>query len=255
MLTTAIASQKGGTGKTTTAISLAAGLAHKGKRVLLIDMDSQANASKVLLHQYQQLKPEGTVVATMLQKQPLQIYPTTIPTLYIVPSNYLLSNTDIQFAQDRNENEYQKAQRLKSQLDPLQGYFDYVFIDCPPALSWLTVNAFTAADEVIIIVSPGYFELDSIGQISDTISATMQAYNPHLRLRGLLFTMTDSTINTANSYALLKRLYGEGLLQTTIPRNTDLRDAHFSKVDIFRYNPAARGAVAYSRLLEELYGL
>lgn len=255
MLTTAIASQKGGTGKTTTAISLAAGLARKGKRVLLIDMDSQANASKVLLRQYQQLKPEGTIVATMLQKQPLQVYSTAIPTLYIVPSHYSLSNTDIQFAQDRTENEYQKAQRLKLQLELLQDYFDYAFIDCPPALSWQTVNAFTASDEVIVIVSLGYFELDSIGQISDTINATRQAYNPHLRLRGLLFTMADSTMNSTNTYAVLKRLYGEGLLQTIIPRNTDLRDAHFNKVDIFGYNPAARGTVAYSRLLEELYRL
>ncbi|SRR6266566_606419 len=129
--------------------------------------------------------------------------------------------------------------------------FDYVFIDCPPALGWLTLNAFTASDEVI--VSPGYFELDSIVQISKTIAETQRQFNPRLQLRGLLFTMNDSTVNTMNSLTILRKMYGDRLLQTIIPRNTDLRDAHFSKQDIFRYNPHTKGAVVYARLIEELY--
>ncbi len=143
--------------------------------------------------------------------------------------------------------------RLKHQLDQVKGNYDYVFIDCPPALGWLTLNAFTAADEVIVIVSPGYFELDSIVQISKTIAEVRKGYNADLQLRGLLFTMSDPTVNTANSLAILRKMYGNQLLQTIIPRNTDLRDAHFSKQDIFRYNPSAKGALAYARLIEELY--
>lgn len=143
--------------------------------------------------------------------------------------------------------------RLKRQLEQIKGEYDYVFIDCPPALGWLTLNAFTAADEVIVIVSPGYFELDSIVQISKTIAETQRQFNNHLQLRGLLFTMSDPTVNTANSLTILRKMYDGQLLQTIIPRNTDLRDAHFSKQDIFRYNPHAKGAIAYARLIEELY--
>src|SRR6266516_587568 len=249
MLTTAIASQKGGTGKTTTAISLSAGLTHKGKRVLLVDMDSQANSSKVLLPHYQHIRKEDTVHRTILQRQPLPIHETPIKNLWIAPAHILLSNTDVELTTAMDHREA----RLKRELDPVKGDYDYIFIDCPPALGWLTINAFTAADQVIVIVSPGYFELDSIVQINKAIAETQRFYNPGLQLRGLLFTMSDPTVNTVNSLALLRRMYGDQLLQTIIPRNTDIRDAHFSKQDIFRYNPSAKGALAYARLVEELY--
>jgi len=245
----AIASQKGGTGKTTTAISLAAGLTHKGKRVLLIDVDSQANSSKALLPDYQHIRKEDTVHRTILEQEPLSIHPTAVKNLWIVPAHILLSDTDMQLTMAKDHRET----RLKRQLDQVKGNYDYVFIDCPPALGWLTLNAFTAADEVIVIVSPGYFELDSIVQISKTIAETRKDYNPDLRLRGLLFTMSDPTLNTINSLTILRKMYGNQLLRTIIPRNTDLRDAHFSKQDIFRYNPLAKGAVAYAHLIEELY--
>jgi chromosome partitioning protein len=246
---TAIASQKGGTGKTTTAIALAAGLTHKDKRVLLIDMDSQANASKVLLPNYQHVRKEDTVHRTILEQEPLPIHQTPVKGLSIAPAHILLSDTDMRLtvAMDHRE------ARLKRQLDQVKSEYDYIFIDCPPALGWLTLNAFTAADEVIVIVSPGYFELDSIVQISKTIAEVKRGYNPGLVLRGLLFTMSDPTVNTANSLTILRKNYGGQLLQSIIPRNTDLRDAHFQKLDIFRYNPAAKGALAYARLIEELY--
>jgi chromosome partitioning protein len=156
-----VASQKGGTGKTSTSISLAAGLAHKGKRVLLIDIDSQANSSKVLLHHYPKLSKEQTICSTILERQPLSIHPTHVENLSIVPSHILLSNTDIELttAVDHRES------RLKNELDRLKDRFDYVFIDNPPALGWLTLNAFTASDQVLVVVSPGYFELDSLVQL------------------------------------------------------------------------------------------
>ncbi len=248
-IVTAIASQKGGTGKTTTAIALASGLTHKGKRTLLIDVDSQANASKVLLPHYQQIPKDETVYRTIIERELLPIHQTSNPNLSIVPAHILLSDTDMQLTVARDHREA----RLKNELDRVKGKYDYVFIDCPPALGWLTLNAFTSADQVVVIVSPGYFEVDSIVQISKTIAETRRNYNPGLQLRGLLFTMSDPTINTSNSLQILRKMYGNQLLQTIIPRNTDLRDAHFSKKDIFRYNPSAKGAIAYARLIEELY--
>jgi chromosome partitioning protein len=249
MLITAIASQKGGTGKTTTAISLAAGCARRGARALLVDVDSQANASKVLLPNYQQIRKEDTIHRTILQQESLPIHDTAIPGLQIVPAHILLSNTDVELTTAIDHREA----RLKRQLDQVKQNYDYIFIDCPPALGWLTLNAFTAADQVIVIVSPGYFELDSIVQISKTIAEVQRHFNPSLQLRGLLFTMSDPTVNTVNSLTILRKMYPNQMLHTIIPRNTDLRDAHFAKQDIFAYNPAAKGANAYARLIEELY--
>ena len=246
---TSIGSQKGGTGKTTTSIALASGLAHKGKRTLLIDMDSQANASKVLLPNYTQLSKEQTIYNTIIDVGPIPIHSTSNPRLSIAPAHILLSDTDMQLTMARDHREA----RLKNALDEIKDSYDYVFLDCPPALGWLTLNAFTASDEAIVIVSPGYFELDSIVQIKKTINEVKRFYNPTLQLRGLLFTMSDPTVNTSNSLAMLRRMYGSELLKTVIPRNTDIRDAHFKRQDIYTYNPQAKGAIAYAHLVEELY--
>src|SRR5215212_9883835 len=148
-----VASQKGGVGKTSTAISLSAGLAHKGKKVLLIDIDSQANSSKVLLPNYQEVKPAQSIYATIIDRQALPLRLSTIPQLDIVPSHILLSNTDVKLTTAIDHREA----RLKHKLDAIKAHYDYVFIDCPHALSWLTINAFTASDQVLITVSPGYF--------------------------------------------------------------------------------------------------
>ena len=143
--------------------------------------------------------------------------------------------------------------RLKRELDQIKHTYDFVFIDCPPALSWLTLNAFTASETVIVVVSPGYFELDSIVQLNKTIEEVKEFFNPSLQLAGLLFTMSDPTINTSSSLSILRQMYGNALFETIIPRNTDLRDAHFNKQDIFSFNPQAKGAAAYNKLIEELY--
>lgn len=243
-----IASQKGGTGKTTTSISLSAGLAREGKKVLLIDVDSQANSSKVLLHNYTAIAAEDTIYSTILNRKPLIIHKTEVPNLDIVPSHILLSNTDVELTTAKDHREA----RLKRELDTLKKNYEYVFIDCPPALSWLTLNAFTASDKVIVVVSPGYFEVDSIAQLSKTISEVKEFFNPNLQLGGLLFTMSDPTVNTASSLRILRELYGAALFTTIIPRNTDLRDAHFKRQDIFSYNPHAKGAAAYKKLIQEI---
>lgn len=246
-----IASQKGGVGKTTTAISLAAGLAHKGKKVLLIDIDSQANSSKVLLPNYQEVKPEQSIYTTIIERQALPIHHSSIPNLDVVPSHILLSNTDVKLTTAIDHREA----RLKHKLEPVKGQYEYIFIDCPPALSWLTINAFTASDKVLITVSPGYFELDSIVQISKTIQEVCEYFNSAIQIAGFLFTMSDPTINSETSLKILRQTYTDSVLKTIIPRNTDMRDAHYHKMDIFSYAPVSKSAQAYTRLLVELFNV
>lgn len=246
-----IASQKGGVGKTSSSISLAAGLARKGKRILLVDIDSQANSSKVLLPNYTQIQKNQTIYATILERSPLPIHETVIPNLHIVPSHILLSNTDVSLTTAIDHRE----ERLKRELDAVRDRYDYVLIDCPPALSWLTVNAFTASDKVIVVVAPGYFELDSIVQISKTLKEVRELFNPSLELAGFLFAMADSTVNSRTSLQILRQTYTGSVLNTVIPRNTDLRDAHFNRQDVFSFNPKSPAALAYTKLIGELFDL
>jgi chromosome partitioning protein len=243
-----IASQKGGTGKTTTSLSLSAGLAHAGKKVLLIDIDSQANSSKVIVDDYSALPSEQTVFTTILEKNPLPIIKTNIEGLDLVASHILLSNTDIELtiAMDHRE------ARLKTQLDKIKNDYDYIFIDCPPALSWLTLNAFTASDKIIMVVSPGYFELDSIIQITKTLEQVKSNFNPDISLLGLLFTMSEPTKNSKSSLSILRDTYGDAVFEAVIPRNTDLKDAHMAKQDIFSFAPKSSGAMAYIKLIKEI---
>ena len=246
-----IASQKGGVGKTTTSISLAAGLAQRGKKVLLVDIDSQANSSKVLADDFSQLRAEQSIYATIIERSPLPIRPSSIPNLDIVPSHILLSNTDVKLTTAIDHREA----RLKTELDKVRDAYEHVIVDCPPALSWLTINAFTASDKVLIAVSPGYFELDSIVQISKTIQEVREYFNPAIQLAGFLFTMSDPTVNAKTSLRILRQTYTDAVLKTIIPRNTDIRDAHFHRKDIFTYAPHSKSAKAYERLLVELFAL
>src|SRR5205085_11860462 len=139
--------------------------AREGNTILLDDVDRQANSSKVLLHNYTAIAAEDTIYSTILNRKPLTIHKTEVPNLDIAPSHILLSNTDVELTTAKDHREA----RLKRELDTIRSKYDYVFIDCPPALSWLTLNAFTASDKVIVVVSPCYFELDSIVQLNKTI--------------------------------------------------------------------------------------
>src|ERR1051326_4501322 len=248
-MTIAIASQKGGTGKTSTSISLAAGLARKGKRVLLLDLDSQANSSKVLLPNYVDIGKEETIYETIINCNPLNIRSTNVQNLDIVPSHILLADTDVELTTAIDHREA----RLKNELDKVKANYDHVFIDCPPALSWLTVNAFTASDGIIVVVSPGYFELDSLVQINRTLQKVQRFFKPDLKLRGYLYTMSDSTRNSGISLQILRQTYTNKVFHTVIPRNTDLRDAHMNQKDIFSYSPTSNAAQAYTRLIEEMF--
>jgi chromosome partitioning protein len=244
-----VASQKGGVGKSSTSISLSAGLAHKGQKVLLVDIDSQANSSKVLLPDYQKIPKEETIYQTILQRAALPVHQTTVAGLDIVPAHILLSNTDVELTTAKDHREA----RLKNQLNQIKENYDHIFIDCPPALSWLTINAFTASDCVLVVVSPGYFELDSIVQISKTIEEVQEYFNPDLELCGYLFNLSDPTINSRTSLQLLRQTYTDRVLKTVVPRNTDLRDAHFNKKDVFSYAPNSSAANAFNKLIEELF--
>jgi chromosome partitioning protein len=244
-----IGSQKGGVGKTTTSLALAAGLAHKGKKVLLIDVDYQANSSKVLLPDYQRLDVQDTAYATILERKPLTVHKTAIPSLEIVPSHILLSNADLTLITALDN----RAQRLKIQLEKVRGMWDYILIDCPPSIGWLTLNAFTASDKIIVVVSPGYFELDSIVQIDKTIMKVKEEFNPSLELLGMLFNLSDNTNATTASLQLLRQTYPNKVFRTIIPRNTDLKEAQLSKKDIFTFNSKANAAIAYQKLVSELF--
>lgn len=246
-----VASQKGGTGKTTSSISLSAGIARKGKKTLLVDIDSQANSSKVLLPDYQKIEVNQTLYATILERKPLVIHKTSVANLDIVPSHILLSNTDVELTSAIDHREA----RLKTMLDKIKRKYEYIFIDCPPALSWLTINAFTASERALVVVSPGYFELDSIVQITKTVKLVQEDFNPELKVLGFLFTMSDPTVNTRTSIQVLRQTYTSSVLNTIIPRNVDLKDASFNKKDIFEQNPKSKGALAYQKLIRELFDL
>ena len=246
----AVATQKGGTGKTTTSISLAAGLARfHDKKVLLIDIDSQANSSKVLISNYQRLEEDQTIWATIINRDPLPIHPTSIQNLDIVPSHILLSNADVELTTAKDHREA----RLRYQLEPIRDKYDYIFIDCPPALGWPTINAFTASDKVLAVIEPGYFELDSIVQLNKTLEEVKNIFNPELGLLGFLFTKSDSTINSRESLKLLRQAYTHKVCKTIIPRATALKNASFNKQDIFAYEPDSKAAHAYERLIKELF--
>jgi chromosome partitioning protein len=246
-----IGSQKGGVGKTTTSLALAAGLAQKGKKVLLIDVDYQANSSKVLLPDYQKLDTQETVYATILERKPLTAHKTAIPNLEIVPSHILVSNADLTLITALDN----RAQRLKIQLEKVRGLWDYILIDCPPSIGWLTLNAFTASDKIIVVVSPGYFELDSIVQIDKTIAKVKEEFNPNLEMLGMLFNLSDNTNATTASLQLLRQAYPNKVFRTIIPRNTDVKEAQLSKQDIFTFNSKANAAIAYQNLMKELFEL
>jgi chromosome partitioning protein len=244
-----IASQKGGVGKTTTTLSLAAGLARRGRKVLVVDIDSQANSSKVLLDDYMTLSKEETNYETIINKKPLPIREAKRQNLYVSPSHIYLSETDIRLttAMDHRES------RLKDRLDEIKVNYDDILIDCPPALSWLTINAFTASDSVLVVISPGFFELDSIFQINERLRETQNLFNSKLKLLGYLFVMSEPTNNSKISLQMLRQTYGDRVFKTTIPRAVDVRDAHLNKMDIFEYNEKSKVSIAYDKLINEIY--
>ena len=258
-----IANQKGGVGKTTTTLTLASILARKGKRVLVIDSDPQANLSLILASGRQYTEPEHeTYYATIIHEEPLKIYKTYLKNLHIVPSSILLSSADKELALKDGFREI----RLRNAIEDLGQTYDHIFIDCPPALGWLTINAFSASDKVLITCSPGKFELTGLKQLDKTIDMIrMKKYNSDLEVAGYLLTMSDSTNTSLDTKEFLMATYPEKTLRTVIPRGNIMKDALTDEVDVFTYmernkmnlssinvQNKAKAALAYLQLSLEL---
>ncbi|MFC1477866.1 ParA family protein [Candidatus Margulisiibacteriota bacterium] len=244
----AVVNQKGGVGKTTTTINLGACLAHEGCRVLLIDMDPQGNTTsgvgidtdKLESTIYQVLAGQTTVIDT--------IHPTAVDNLHILPADQDLAALEIELAQDED-----KAHFLKNSIKDLAEVYDYILIDCPPALGVLTINALTAAEKIIIPLQCEYFALEGLSRLLSTMQMVKKGLNPDLKMEGILLTMFDSrTTLSSDVEQEAKKHFGDKIFNTFIPRNVRLSESPSYGLPIIRYAPSSKGALAYKNLAKEI---
>ena len=253
----AVASQKGGVGKTTTSVHLASGLPlFHNKKVLLIDMDSQANSSQTLLPEHRNLTQEQTIWAIFNEDDEndedveLPIYKSNVDGLDIVPAHLNMSDTDVKLGASQH---ISPNTILRDKLARVQDNYDHIIIDCPPALSYLTVNAFVCADEVLVPISPGFYEVYSLAKINNTMKRVRKV-NPKLSFKGILLTQSDDTNATRETVDAITAVIPDGLLKTRIPRNTAMRDAGFRRMTVYEFKPTAPSAGAYQKLIREIFG-
>ncbi len=242
-----IANQKGGVGKTTTSVNLSAILAKKGKKILLIDADPQGNATSgigmdkdIELSTYDLLVGDQPAV-DIIQK-------TEIKNLSICPSNLNLAGAEVQLVSMMS-----REQRLKEKLQEVKDEFDFIFIDCPPSLGLITLNAFTASDSVLIPVQCEYFALEGLGQLINTVELVKKHLNKDLYIEGALLTMFDIRTNLSNQVVKEVNKYFENkVYKTVIPRNVRLSEAPSYGMPISVYDPRSKGAKAYEKFVKEL---
>ena len=244
-----IANQKGGVGKTTTAVNLAAALSMLGNRVLLVDCDAQGNASSGTGILTQELSSH-LYHALLGEKTPQEVIcPTPFNSLDVLPSNRDLVGIEMEIAgADARE------KILKNTLGKIEGY-DYFILDCPPSLGLMTINAFTAADSVIIPLQCEYYALEGLSQLVQTIRLVKHNFNPQLHIEGLLLTMYDGRMRLTFQVAREVRTHFRDIVyRTTIPRNVRLSESPSHGKPIFAYDPRSKGAEAYLALAREFLG-
>lgn len=241
-----IANQKGGVGKTTTAVNLSTVLAKKGRKVLIIDADPQGNATSGLgVNKEQKFSVYDVLIEDIEIENTLQR--TTVKNLDLCPSNINLAGAEVQLVSMENR-EY----RLKEKIDVIRDEYDFIIIDCPPSLGLTTLNAFTASDSVLIPVQCEYYALEGLGQLINTIELVKKHMNKSLYIEGALLTMYDVRTNLSNQVVKeVKKYFNNKVYKNIIPRNVKLSEAPSYGMPITLYDPRSKGAKSYEKFAKE----
>ncbi|HTL70587.1 MAG TPA: ParA family protein [Candidatus Eisenbacteria bacterium] len=243
----AICNQKGGVGKTSTAVSLASALALDGHKCLLVDLDPQGNATSGL--GVDKKSVERSVYHTLLESAPLQeiLLPTCVPNLFVIPANEHLSGTEVELV-----SELGREGKLKKAFSQLDSSFEFVIIDCPPSFGLLTINALTGAHSVLIPIQCEYYALEGLSQLVKTINLVKDNLNSSLEIEGILMTMADFRTNlTQEVIDEVRKHFGDKVYKTIIPRNIRLSEAPGFGKPIFLYDKDSEGAKKYKELMKE----